>query len=79
LIDNSRCRHAKLQATSALTKIIALQIEQTRTNRTAVKMSGKTEKADAIKSYAINGRFGEIETKFGAKAAHKGREYVRND
>jgi hypothetical protein len=42
-------------------------------------MSGKTEKADAIKSYAINGRFGEIETKFGAKAAHKGRDYVRNE
>jgi hypothetical protein len=41
-------------------------------------MSGKTEKADAIKLYAINGRFGEIETEFGAKAAYKGREYVRN-
>lgn len=48
------------------------------TNRTAGKMSGKNEKADVIKSHAINGRFGDIETEFGAKAAHKGREYVRN-
>lgn len=36
----------------------------------------KTEKADAIKEHAINGRFNEIEIVYGLKAALKGREYV---
>ena len=40
-------------------------------------MSSKSEKADAIKELAVNGRFREIEEKFGKKAAIKGREYVR--
>lgn len=39
-------------------------------------MSNKVDKADAIKNHAINGRFTEIETEFGAKAALKGKEYV---
>ena len=37
----------------------------------------KSDKADIIKEHAINGRFPEIEEAYGAKAAMKGREYVR--
>lgn len=40
-------------------------------------MSSKTEKAENIKELALNGQFSEIEAAYGAKAAQKGRDYVR--
>lgn len=42
-----------------------------------LSMSSKTDKADIIKELALNGQFSEIEATYGAKAAQKGRDYVR--